>query len=166
VARHSRASGARVELSETADKVVLEVHDDGVGFDPAGDLVGGLDHFGLAGMRERVELAGGTWTVWSRKGAGTVLTRDPAQGPGGGMNAAPPAPRVLLVDDNRGFRLELRLLLEDCGIEVVAEGENGQEAVELAAGTDPDVVLMELRMPVMDGLEAARALRDRVRPCP
>ena len=35
---------------------------------------GGLDHFGLAGMRERVELAGGTWTVWSRPGAGTVLT--------------------------------------------------------------------------------------------
>jgi signal transduction histidine kinase len=36
--------------------------------------VGGLDHFGLASMRERVELAGGTWTVWSRKGTGTVLT--------------------------------------------------------------------------------------------
>jgi signal transduction histidine kinase len=63
VARHS---SARVELGETAGRVVLEVHDDGVGFDPARDLVGGLDHLGLAGMRERVELAGGTWTVWSR----------------------------------------------------------------------------------------------------
>jgi DNA-binding NarL/FixJ family response regulator len=69
---------------------------------------------------------------------------------------------VLLVDDNRGFRNELRLLLEDCGIEVVAEGENGQEAVELATRTNADVVLMDLRMPVMDGLQAARALRDRV----
>jgi two-component system, response regulator PdtaR len=74
---------------------------------------------------------------------------------------AGPAPRVLLVDDNRGFRNELRLLLEDCGIEVVAEGENGQEAVELATRTDADVVLMDLRMPVMDGLQAARALRDQ-----
>jgi signal transduction histidine kinase len=74
VARHSRASSARVELIERADTVVLEVHDDGVGFDPAGELVGSLDHFGLAGMRERVELAGGTWTVWSREGSGTVLT--------------------------------------------------------------------------------------------
>ena len=82
------------------------------------------------------------------------------------MSAAPPVPRVLLVDDNHGFRNELRLLLEDCGIEVVAEGENGQEAVELASRTDADVVLMDLRMPVMDGLEAARALRDRPRPCP
>lgn len=69
---------------------------------------------------------------------------------------------MLLVDDNRGFSNELRLLLEDCGIEVVAEGENGQEAVELATRTDADVVLMDLRMPVMDGLQAARALRDRV----
>ncbi len=67
---------------------------------------------------------------------------------------------MLLVDDNRGFRTELRLLLEDCGVEVVAEGENGQEAVELATRADVDVVLMDLRMPVMDGLQAARALRD------
>jgi signal transduction histidine kinase len=75
VARHARASSARVELTETAETVVLEVHDDGVGFDPAAEQQqGGLDHFGLAGMRERVELAGGTWTVWSRPGAGTVLT--------------------------------------------------------------------------------------------
>jgi response regulator NasT len=68
---------------------------------------------------------------------------------------------VLLVDDNHEYRTELRLLLEDYGIEVVAEGENGREAVELATRTDADVVLMDLRMPVMDGLEAARALRDR-----
>jgi signal transduction histidine kinase len=74
VARHARASKARVELTETAEAVVLEVHDDGVGFDPATEQLSGLDHFGLAGMRERVELAGGTWTVWSRPGAGTVLT--------------------------------------------------------------------------------------------
>jgi DNA-binding NarL/FixJ family response regulator len=74
----------------------------------------------------------------------------------------PGAPRVLLVDDNQGFRSELRLLLEDCGIQVVAEGENGQEALDLATRTEADVVLMDLRMPVMDGLQAARALRDRV----
>jgi signal transduction histidine kinase len=74
VARHARASRARVELIETSDKVVLEVHDDGIGFDPDKELHGSLDHFGLAGMRERVELAGGTCTVWSRPGSGTVLT--------------------------------------------------------------------------------------------
>jgi DNA-binding NarL/FixJ family response regulator len=77
------------------------------------------------------------------------------------MTGAGSSPRVLLVDDNRGFRSELRLLLEDFGVEVVAEGENGQEAVELAARTPDVVVLMDLRMPVMDGLQAARELRDR-----
>jgi DNA-binding NarL/FixJ family response regulator len=77
------------------------------------------------------------------------------------VTGAGSAPRVLLVDDNRGFRNELRLLLEDCGIEVVAEGENGQEAIELAGRSGNVVVLMDLRMPVMDGLQAARALRDR-----
>jgi signal transduction histidine kinase len=74
VVRHARASTVRVELAERADQVVLKVRDDGVGFDPAAELRGGLDHFGLAGMRERVELAGGTWMVRSRPGAGTVLT--------------------------------------------------------------------------------------------
>jgi DNA-binding NarL/FixJ family response regulator len=73
------------------------------------------------------------------------------------MTAA--APRVLLVDDNPQFRGELRLLLEDYGIQVVAEGGNGQEAIQLAASTDVDVVLMDLRMPIMDGLAATRALR-------
>jgi response regulator NasT len=78
------------------------------------------------------------------------------------MTSLRTAPRVLLVDDNPGFRHELRLLLEDCGIEVVAEGSNGQEAVELATRTEADVLLMDLKMPVMDGLQAARALRERV----
>jgi DNA-binding NarL/FixJ family response regulator len=70
-------------------------------------------------------------------------------------------PRVLLVDDNREFRSELRLLLEDYGIDVVGEGANGREAIELAACTDADVVLMDLRMPEMDGLAATRVLRAR-----
>jgi signal transduction histidine kinase len=83
VARHARASTARVELIETGDAVMLEVHDDGVGFDPAAELVGGLDHFGLAGMRERVELYGGELTAgpteaggWSVRARLPVLTAE------------------------------------------------------------------------------------------
>ena len=71
------------------------------------------------------------------------------------------APRVLLVDDNHAFRQELRLLLEGYGMEVVGEGANGREAIELAADADADVVLMDLRMPEMDGLAATRVLRSR-----
>jgi signal transduction histidine kinase len=49
------------------------VDDDGVGFDPVVLPQGNLDHFGMASMRERLELAGGTWEVRSRAGAGTTL---------------------------------------------------------------------------------------------
>ena len=75
---------------------------------------------------------------------------------------AAPAPRVLLVDDNRGFRNELRLLLEDCGIEVVAEGENGQEAVELATRTDAYAYLVKGCSGglVLDTIEQAWASRS------
>jgi two-component sensor histidine kinase len=73
VAKHAHAGSVRVELFEDADVVVLVVDDDGVGFDPGLQPQGNLDHFGMAGMRERLELAGGTWDVRSRAGAGTTL---------------------------------------------------------------------------------------------
>ena len=71
----------------------------------------------------------------------------------------PPAKkRVLLVDDLALARETLRFFLELLGVDVV-EAENGREAVELAAGGRVDLILMDVRMPVMDGLEAARAIR-------
>ena len=75
VGKHSGASRVTVSLEAENGSVRLRINDDGVGFDPitASRLLS-EGHFGLAGMRERVELAGGTWTVWSRAGSGTVLT--------------------------------------------------------------------------------------------
>jgi signal transduction histidine kinase len=72
VAKHAHAGSVRVELFEDDDVVMLVV-DDGVGFDPVVMPQGNLDHFGMASMRERLELAGGTWEVRSRAGAGTTL---------------------------------------------------------------------------------------------
>ncbi len=66
--------------------------------------------------------------------------------------------RVLVVDDQDLVRSGLRLLLELGGIEVVAEAADGQAALEAAALHSPDVVLMDLRMPGMDGVEATRRL--------
>jgi signal transduction histidine kinase len=73
VAKHAHAGSVRVELFEDDDVVMLVVDDDGVGFDPVVLPQGNLDHFGMASMRERLELAGGTWEVRSRAGAGTTL---------------------------------------------------------------------------------------------
>jgi len=67
--------------------------------------------------------------------------------------------RVLLVDDQQLVRTGFRMILADEeGIEVVGEAANGQEAIEAAASLAPDVVVMDVRMPVMDGVEATRRL--------
>ncbi len=69
--------------------------------------------------------------------------------------------RVLLVDDQALFREGLRTLLSvHPEIEVVGEAENGAEAVNLALTTRPDVVLMDVRMPVLDGVAATRQLQQ------
>lgn len=67
--------------------------------------------------------------------------------------------RVLLADDQPLVRAGLRVLLEsEPGIEVVAEASDGRQAVELARTLRPDVCLLDIRMPVLDGLEATRLL--------
>jgi DNA-binding NarL/FixJ family response regulator len=67
--------------------------------------------------------------------------------------------RVLLADDQKLVRAGFRSLLErDPDIDVVGEASDGAQAVELAARERPDVVLMDIRMPVMDGLEAAKRI--------
>jgi len=67
--------------------------------------------------------------------------------------------RLLIADDHPAFRRGLELMLADIDdIEIVGEAETGQRAVELAEQDSPDVVLMDLRMPDLDGIEATRRL--------
>lgn len=69
---------------------------------------------------------------------------------------------VLLVDDHAVVRQGLRMFLAtDEGLQVVGEAENGQEALEKVAALHPDVVLMDLLMPVMDGVQATRQIKAR-----
>jgi len=67
--------------------------------------------------------------------------------------------RVLLVDDYVLFREGLKILLEKHGLVVVGEAGNGAQGVELARSCTPDVVVMDLSMPVMSGIEAASHIR-------
>jgi DNA-binding NarL/FixJ family response regulator len=79
------------------------------------------------------------------------------------MPSAPPnarAVRVLIADDHRLFAESLMAVLsEDERVDVIGIAEDGQQAVDLAAELRPDVILMDLRMPVLDGFEATRRIR-------
>lgn len=68
--------------------------------------------------------------------------------------------RILLADDEALIRLDLREMLTEAGHEIVGEAANGQEAVQLAQELHPDIVIMDVKMPVMDGLTAAQQITE------
>lgn len=79
--------------------------------------------------------------------------------------ATPKKLRILLVDDESIIRLDLREMLKEQGHEIVGEGSNGEEAVELAQKLNPDLIVMDIKMPVLDGLEAVKRINaDRTIP--
>jgi len=66
--------------------------------------------------------------------------------------------RILIADDEALIRMDLREMLIDAGHEVIAEAANGEEAVKLARELKPDFIIMDVKMPVMTGLEAAKLI--------
>ena len=73
--------------------------------------------------------------------------------------------RILIAEDETIIRLDLRELLERSGFEVCAEARDGEEAVQLAHSTEPDLALLDVKMPRLDGIEAARRILEE-RPIP
>ena len=73
--------------------------------------------------------------------------------------------RVLIAEDETIIRLDLRGMLEGAGLEVCAEARDGEEAVRLVGETNPDIVLLDVKMPRLDGIDAARRILDE-RPVP
>ena len=171
------------------DRFRLAVTDSGVGFDEAikeqlferftqadGSSTrrrGGAG-LGLALARRCANLLGGELDCTSEPDRGSTFTLDirlPAAEPGGAPSEAPPAiadsgahddrPLVaLIVDDNATNRRVLEMILQEAGIGF-ASVENGHEAVEACETRRYDVILMDIQMPVMDGLTATREIRRR-----
>ena len=105
-------------------------------------------------MRERAGLHDGTLRAGPGEHGGWVVTATVLQLLAGVMTI-----RVVLVDDQELLRLGFRMILDaEDGVEVVGEAADGAQAVALAAECRPNVVLMDVRMPVMDGIESTRRI--------
>lgn len=176
VVKHGATDCAKIAYGRDANGLSLAVVDHGKGFDlqtvrANGD---GGNHFGLFSIRERVELRGGRVEIDSAPGIGTWVAITIPTGRSAGTvakSAAPAAPaqfipadvgdsiRIVIADDHKMLRQGLRRALEEQGhFVIVGEASDGQEAVLLARQLEPAVVIMDINMPTMNGIEATQEI--------
>lgn len=179
--KHAQASSMKISLSGLGEDLLqVTIEDDGRGFcvDAMAKNYEGRG-FGLFSIKERLDLIGGEFWITSSPREGTKATivapcrrQRHAERPADAARETRVLPprvastrtnriRVLLVDDHPMFRKGLAdLLMEHPDLNMVGEAANGQEALDKAIEVQPDVVLMDVAMPVMDGIEATRRIRE------
>lgn len=180
--KHSNASTVGVEIIFGPSDVVLHIVDDGVGFDVRAQRAErrvGLTGFGLGVMDQRATLAGGELTIVSARGAGTrIISRIPLSTPDATVMPIEPEEtiaeetaeagtcRILLVDDHELIRQGIRAWLDMTDdIDVVGEADTGEWAIVKALELQPDVILMDVNMPVMDGIHVTKELSESLPEC-
>ncbi len=183
VVKHAGARRAIVVVSNSRDSLVLTISDKGRGFDM--HALGSStvkDGLGLMSLRERACAIGGDFRIESALGRGSRFTLtvpfslneieasrhgEHSAGLESVASADSPASadsirtRVLFVDDHEMIREGLvGIVAERTDIRVVGEAANGKEALELVRSLEPDVVVMDVSMPEMDGVEATRRIAE------
>jgi ligand-binding sensor domain-containing protein/signal transduction histidine kinase/ActR/RegA family two-component response regulator len=179
--KHAEAEAVKIVLTYNAPAVKLEVADDGRGFDVKNSFSTLNGHFGLLGMKERAEKAGGQLYVQSVMPGGTqiifenkraaVKTKSSRRTSGVEKNseryqrkAMKPLIRILLVEDHLIARIGINTIISvQPDMVVVGEAVNGRQGVELYRQHQPDIALMDLRMAEMDGAEALQIIRGEFR---
>jgi PAS domain S-box-containing protein len=183
VVKHAKVSQACVQLGLTdEDRIQVVVSDEGAGFalsEPTRQPAEG-GGFGLLNIRERLDWLGGTLAIESAPGAGTRITvtapmrlgtspsdvaatmevRAPADKTPIPAGAGPSGKvRLMLADDHAVVRDGLaRVLGTQPWIEVVCEAADGRQAVDMARQLRPEVIVMDVNMPEVDGVEATRQI--------
>jgi CheY-like chemotaxis protein len=190
IAKHSGTGEATLSLDQAEGYLRIEVRDEGKGFTVASQTTGGSAKFGLFSIRERMRALGGTFDIESNPGKGTTATltlpfeedstgqyenlesgmesedsRNPQarryEHSAYPQQGAKPI-RVLLVDDHAMVRQGLRSMLDGyADIEVVGEASNGEEAVTMTQRLRPSLVLMDINMPKMSGVDATARIKAR-----
>jgi len=165
--KHAQTNQASILFLDGGEQVQMIVSDEGVGFEI--DEVQGrgqddhteANHFGLTIMQERADSFGGELEIRTAVGSGTeIIVQIPKQ-----LEADPERAvaglSVLLVDDHRLYMEGIANLLRTRGVNVVGMAGNGLEAQARAAELRPELILMDVDMPVCNGLEATRVIKER-----
>lgn len=175
VAKHAGTNHAILTLEATDHLLRISVQDQGQGFNTESLTPVQPGHrFGLFSVKERMEELGGWLRVESVPGRGTTVTLGLPLTPSvstseatgdKGQVASPSAKtagvrRVLLVDDHAMVRQGLRAILDQYpDLFIIGEAADGREAVSIATKRAPDVIIMDINMPRMDGIEATTRIK-------
>jgi PAS domain S-box-containing protein len=185
VVKHADIDKAHVRVRNNGNHLRILVADRGRGFfrEQFREAGGNKGGFGLFSIRERVQFLGGHFKILTAPGKGSCVAFSIPLGSSvllsessgnqsdscenihvknqepGSMSAK--RLKVMLVDDHKIMREGLHSILADePDLEIVAEASNGREAVTLASELAPDVIIMDVSMPVMDGIEATRLIKS------
>lgn len=184
-AKHAGTGQATLTMEKRVDHLCITVKDEGKGFDftvaAAESPSGGVSSkFGLYSIQERMRALGGSLEIQSApdKGSNAILLLplamnvddqgapigdSPVISRGSQTDTVPGDPstiRVLIVDDHAMIRQGLRTMLEAYkDIQVLGEAANGDEAITMAQQIQPDVVLMDINMPKLNGIEATAVIK-------
>lgn len=190
IVKHAGVDSARVTLAARDNWAHIIIEDSGCGFDPRVLDQSGFaaEHFGLFSIRQRLELMGGQFTIDSAPDQGTRITlvapfcaqqqdgranpadvRQPAsphraRNPKAAVGASEDVPikSILLVDDHKIVREGLAGMLSgEPGIKIVGEASDGTMAMEMVGKLSPDLVIMDVSMPGIGGIEATRRITSR-----